>query len=328
MKNQITKRQHYVNRKYLSNWKNEKEQVMVVFPNGSKFANPTNVFLEKYVYELVPITEKEKTFILSFFGSEDRRKLASYNFHSLIDVASAYKYLADSNNYPHPLLQLFDTIIFVCHYTKVVSEIVKDRGIKIPLDYYTDKTKNLFKSSIEELEGVFEGYGYPVIDKVSNEKTIQIEEWKQFVEFLTIQYFRTNIMKNSCVSNNPEINIQRIWPILHLVIGVNFSSSLLCREINIEVLVNKTPTKFITSDQPVINLLMKDGEETKELKLYYPISPYFAIILEPNSINKVDSLSIKTAYKEISKETDIELYNSKIKASSTTIVRQVLLNEQ
>jgi hypothetical protein len=44
-------------------------------------------------------------------------------------------------------------------------------------------------------------------------------------------------------------------------------------------LTNASETSFITSDQPIYNLLAKDEEEAKEFKLFYPISPQIALLV-------------------------------------------------
>ena len=78
---------------------------------------------------------------------------------------------------------------------------------------------------------------------------------------------------------------------------------------HLTILINNTGIPFITSDQPVINIkanYQKLEEETKELLLYYPISPSIAITLnDENSVNKMELSEI-----------EVEEYNCLIRDSS------------
>jgi hypothetical protein len=79
-----------------------------------------------------------------------------------------------------------------------------------------------------------------------------------------------------------KIDIKKIWSVFHLVLAVKVADNLLGRKLTVVILENKSSLHFITGDQPVVNTKAStDGTETKDLELYYPISPRLAIKIIP-----------------------------------------------
>ena len=78
---------------------------------------------------------------------------------------------------------------------------------------------------------------------------------------------------------------------------------------HLTLLVNKTNVPFVTTDQPVINVLadyQNISEEVEDVLLYYPISPEIAITINDNNLENV---------MEIEEEV-VEQYNNKLVESS------------
>ena len=315
MGNQITIRQHYVSRKYLSSWADEKKQILVDRGNGTFSINPINICVENYFYELSPITEKEKAVILSFFDTLTRQELVSSQCgcNTPHEVIQAFTLLRDNERYPHPILALLDTMIYGCRSLTEVKDVALNKNLE-----------DWLKAGVEEIECLVEGLGYPVIDKILKDDNITDDELTDFIQFVMIQYFRTDVMKTRCKEScGSGINIEKIWPLLHLVLGFNAAVGILNRVNDIIFAKNMTSAHFITSDQPVVNLEMKDGEPTKELNLYYPISPTRAVFITPHMNSKVSgSTCFKQQFIEIKDAAKIEKLNSKIRDIGKVIIQQ------
>jgi hypothetical protein len=106
----------------------------------------------------------------------------------------------------------------------------------------------------------------------------------EFLHGLSVQYLRTKTVKDR-VSRNVELvfeDIERVWDLLSHIYGVVMGASIFAdrRRFKIVVLENDTEVPFITSDQPIINMLSdpKDFSSPTRMELYYPLSPSQAML--------------------------------------------------
>jgi hypothetical protein len=133
-----------------------------------------------------------------------------------------------------------------------------------------------------------------------------------FLQFLSVQYFRTSGMKKRIIESYKTHDLSRCWNVLGHILATNVGSSLYLdrKRISLVLLENHTGVPFITSDQPAINLLSsaQPGKGPEHLALYYPISPNLALLLDdpdkscglsasPLSSEQVTSLNVTIASK-------------------------------
>jgi hypothetical protein len=143
-----------------------------------------------------------------------------------------------------------------------------------------------------------------------------------FYKGLSVQYARTNHMKNSRLVMQPERlarYLRILNPLVH-ILAANVGLSLYAdrKRHTIMLLDNVTGVPFITADQPVINIATGPNDTTPPAKfeLYYPLSPTRAmLLLEPSSDFLPGSSSVS--------ETFVHLYNLRMAAHS---YRQVFSN--
>lgn len=323
MGNQITTRQHVVNRKYLERWGNKDGKITVYNKDGTNYCTDSkNVFVHNCFYKLFPITDVEKDFILSFICSTEVSNFAckKYVINNLFDLNRAKLYMDENKEkYANIILSLFDSIILFCTALNRFNNSAFTNEIK--------SIEKTIKSGIEDIETITEELGYPTIDKfIENEDILSVtdEDLNCFVQYLFVQYFRTNVMRERTKNNvnSSKIDIYKIWPILHLVLGFQSAVGALNHIIDIEFITNKTEISFITGDQPAVNLLAKENEKTEELYLFYPISPDKAIRIRPRmkeSVNGIAVFNRKTT--TLLDENAIEVLNQAIFNTSSIIIK-------
>lgn len=285
---QITRRQHYVNRKYLTSWniKKGKDLVRVQFKDhrGIKEINPKNINVANWFYEIFPITNYEMEYILSFFDENTKNKFvcSKVDYTSPLSVSCAMVTIKNAT-YPHPVLSLFDSLLFGCRFMNEVSLNALE----------TMKEQN--KTVLEEFHCLVESIGYPFLEKVliSDVKSITDDDINNFIQFAMVQYMRTMVMKKR-ISNSipPTCDFDHVWPLLHFSIAFNTALSILNCITDVIIIDNKTSTRFITGDQPIVNLAVEYGNIPEELILYYPLSPEFAVKIIPHIHEKVNSTAV------------------------------------
>ncbi len=291
MKREITKRQHVVNRKYLSMWGDENENVFCLNDSGRIFsANPINLCVMSYFYRFEEINFLEKELILSMLGKGGREYLiANSNDCSTLKDVFNYMLELDNRNYPDPVLHLLDIVMFCALSKKII-----DTSINVLPHSSVQLYENTIKEGVETIETFFESLGYPFLNKIYNHdyKNLQ-NDLPDFIEYICVQFTRTNTMKqkNSHLDNS-KVDILKIWSVLHLVTAAKLADSLLGYKLTITIIENKSSTHFITGDQPVINMKAStDGTATEALEFYYPISPQLAIKILPE--NRPKKISFK-----------------------------------
>ena len=106
----------------------------------------------------------------------------------------------------------------------------------------------------------------------------------EFFHGLYVQYLRTKAVKErACKKGNVLFDdMERAWDVLTHILAVEAGASFLLsrREFQIVVIENHTQVPFITSDQPIINMLSPGGgwDVPEKIELYYPLSPTQAML--------------------------------------------------
>ena len=142
------------------------------------------------------------------------------------------------------------------------------------LEDYHGSIENSFASLLSRsLHGDVSFYQHP--DEIVN-----------FLRYICTQYVRTKGFKEksmeAILAVDRSADFSRIWNILIHIFANNIGKTLYVergRRI-LQILRNDTASPFITSDQPVINLMGNwDGTAPEDLVFYYPISPTKALYL-------------------------------------------------
>jgi hypothetical protein len=100
-----------------------------------------------------------------------------------------------------------------------------------------------------------------------------------FIHGLFVQYFRTKAVKERALQKENVLfdDMERVWDVLSHIMAIEAGGSFFIdrRNFQIVVLDNDTQVPFITSDQPIINMLTdgKSFDVPEKMELYYPLSP-------------------------------------------------------
>jgi hypothetical protein len=151
-------------------------------------------------------------------------------------------------------------------------------------------SEEIMSNSEEQLHTSIENSAMPYIEALRNRDLgffSSLPDLASFLHYLSVQYMRTEKTRSShlaALSDSPGFNAENAWGLLCHILATNISGSLFERREHLGVTILDAPknSEFVTSDQPVVNLRAYKkpaGEETKELDLYYPISPSVALLI-------------------------------------------------
>jgi hypothetical protein len=138
--------------------------------------------------------------------------------------------------------------------------------------------------------------------------------------FLCFQYFRTRSIKQNVLKSFGSHEVQqaeKYWNIISFVMATVLARNLsLDKKIRFLLFENQTGTPFITSDQPIFNILndkVNEKGEVIELEFYYPLSPYRALSVHFNhQSEKIDRAIIN--------EQTVNWFNNKVVENSEYFV--------
>lgn len=268
--NQVTKKQHYVWRYYLSPWTDNNSSTgrIVCLRNNKVFiASLTNVAHENYFYEVKRLSEKEINLIY-LITSQNASGTYKAIIRKWIDLFCAPFDLAD---YLTPFFPLMNQ-----RYVDP-NQVLKDLSIE----------------HIEQFHGLIEKWGISYLELL---RQGDIHFWHEqdnrdrFAFFLCVQYFRTKRIRDNIIfafrqviKDNmvwSDIHPENMWIPLSLIlatrVGVYISQKL-------SPVILWTPNDegcFIVGDQPVVNTYSTfDSSAPDKMELFYPISPNLALLL-------------------------------------------------
>jgi hypothetical protein len=287
-----TIKQHYVWREYLRSFC-FKDDLTFSLINKTKIVpnNLTNVAQEKFFYKLHDINEEEYLFLNNFinYSIKDDNELKEY----LQTVLSSY-------------------------LATILKKNIKEESIKKTFE--KEVQNDFFERHMTQNEKL----GKKLI-KVDN--LLQLKDCfnskNRFktVLFLSIQLVRTKKQKKKLLEEfkNHKINFEKIWFFISFSIGNILAYNVIrIRKLKVSFLINKSGIEFITSDQPVVNRESQLDENgfAKYFKLYLPISPINAIILDFESkqdlfeeINISDEKEVKMLNQNIIDESDMFIFS-------------------
>lgn len=281
MSQDITKKQHYVWRRYLGAWKN----------------NPS-----------------DKDLWTGFINTKGVKKVA------LMGVAQSsffYK-LEELNDFELRFLKLFNEHLSPCVrqisdvlYTGYVAFTQLKRNIATGLvkmdSDYEHQVKKIETTSIEAVQSHFELMGDDLLKctSIDDIEKLAPEKEYEFLYYLMVQYLRTKARKDSFVSSLTERSDlmgvgEKCWPYFNFVVAMQMVESFVVKKDYRFVFVKNTSTlPFITGDQPVINSLGHITDENgyaKELELYYPTSPSSALMVSFNPGEKFSEVEVDESF--------------------------------
>lgn len=291
----ITRKQHYVWREYLRAWSVEdKIWSYLKLKNKVINVNLMGVAQERDFYEVSELTTLEKEFLIELVDTEPDESIKKLNKSILLTFISAGE-----------LKTFFE-------------------NQKNALDLVT-KIREIEKNTFENLHTIFEGYGKKIIKVKGIHDLLNLspQDLEEALIFIMIQYTRTKKMKSSLLKNwNMGIKAStamKAWSFISLFSAITIAFRVMNRDdLRVYLLINHTNISFVTSDQPIINIVgdkLNENNEIEELKLYYPISPQNALLIEFDKGEKS-----KFNSEEIYSIEKINFYNSIIAKYAETFV--------
>ncbi len=257
---QITKRQHYVWRYYLSQWTDNQtvEGNLFCCRNGKIFfTGLMNIGQENYFYKFIDISDTDAWWI---------EKLCIYENFPIV-LKQIDKMWLESYRYPFKLI-----------------EYLKSIGINDEQTF-----QEIINQGEESIYCKTEEIGKVYLDKLYKEDCsfyLNFDDKSDFNLYICEQFFRTKKRLEALKDSNAfNLDYTKIWGPMRHIFSTNLAFNLTYRndkKFMLKLIHNKTDIKFITGDQPVINKYSTKenlGKVLDKFEFYYPITPKLAILL-------------------------------------------------
>jgi hypothetical protein len=275
------RKHHFVPRFYLKGWATNNQ--ICCLRHGKIFDTALeNIANIRDFYRLSPITLEGLALV----------------WHFLKDVPPSYQ----------PVKELVTLL------TTVSNSFNNEHANTLTLELVRKEADKLLNNLEEDLYSQIEGEATKHIEALRN-GDIQFwndeENFLDFILYICIQYTRTeSMMKNAMDAVDAKYHSS--WGIFRVVIALVLAGRINAEYENwtLTLFVNNSTLPFITGGQPAVNLCQITGEEVKEMIVYFPISPKYAITL-----SRIESVK-GAVRKEVVDEQDIEQYNQEIKSRS------------
>ena len=318
---QVTRRQHYVFRKYLKAWADTKKsdpQLCAMNKNSKGIfrSGLMGVAQQYYFYEFKVLTEVEKMMVV---------------------ILSTSPYETLNNFDPYFTLREVEIINL-----KERVETAKSTSQYTP-QHFIDERRQLGETKQSRYENVGQRFIELLLSENVNFYSID-KDRIDFIFFLMMQYVRTKAIReslNSAFSNvhedlerlkrsvdlvsalaiknnipfdkekaeeeledlNANLNFDKVTPfITYSTVDELTYAFAYMQKMNLNIIKAHPDIKFITGDQPVINIhapSRNSHEEIDNLEFYYPLSPMIAIVLNfkdhdpwPEKISKEQTLEL------------------------------------
>lgn len=249
---QIKQRHHYVWREYLRSWTEGDDLIHTFFKKDNKIAKPNlvNVAQERFFYSSEDFTVEE----INYLKDLTHQISDNYSLPANLSILSAFTFYPD----------------------------IKRKLNQNNIDFNEEELKFIKTNLIEDLHSDFEYYGKKLIAVRQLDHLNFLKDQKELLKtmiFLCFQYTRTKNMKDSFSKSSFSLKYNN--PI-SLIFGNTMANKLTFeKKLRFKLLVNKSNVNFITSDQPIINLVDKNGDgSVDDLVFYYPISPEIALEID------------------------------------------------
>jgi hypothetical protein len=252
----LTANQHYVWQHYLRAWGTPKKIWCMRLGDAEPFhTSPRNVGSERYFYQFQELTSEDLTYLEQVISKSSDLQLQDINRG------------------------------WITHFQRsfAIRKGLADRAIEPTLRQQLETELRAIEMTLgERYHGATEARAIPLLNALREGDASfydDVDACANFIQFLTLQYFRTAKMRNAMVAIDHPLphEMARTWPIEAFIYATNVGASLFRqrRECRIVFLRNRATIPLITGDQPVINLT---GAEDEELNFYYPLTPGLAMI--------------------------------------------------
>ncbi|WNF48444.1 DUF4238 domain-containing protein [Pseudomonas sp. SG20056] len=260
--NKKTKKQHFVSQFYLNRWANEDGMISARGEKGSFTTTSLNIAHMNHMYRVEGIEDAERKILLK--GAEKTAE---------------------------PMKGLLKSLIEACHKFKVLSRMEMSEADAHKLEVFK-------QNIIEEFYGVFESQVQEAYTIVLEDKyeEFNINHYQDILRFVILQLSRTTKTKEKSkellepLLLEKGISFRDFDTLYSAIISEQITLSLIEKLYQIEVIENNTIINFITSDNPVKNML---AIEEKHVEIYWPISPRKAIMIKRTNFTPDEASSIK-----------------------------------
>lgn len=232
----------------------------VLRKDGGEFnTNPANVAAQRDFYKLPRLRKADLEFIHSFINrlpqSEERKEVARGWLRAPEAAARMRRFLMEQG-----------ALTTLAEQEIEAFEIEADEGMMTAIEHLGQPYVELLRAGNTTF--------WPLDEKACID----------FSWFISVQHMRTKRMADLVAMGQPplfrEEIFKRTWPILKHILAANIGGSLYVqrKEFNLRIIRAGCDARFITSDQPIINLVPAINDN--DLALYFPVSPTTAMLME------------------------------------------------
>ena len=257
--NQPTKRKHhYVWKYYLNGWCNTEGKVCYRTKKGKVICDSaTGLARENDFYKISTLNTEDIKFIL--------------------------KVIEDS-----------DVSVRKLHMAFLEKMILKSKEIELAdKSNKTELSDKIKLNTLENIHSNVEGDAVRIIQELRKENYFYIFEYESRSKLLSYvghqftrnKYSRERFIEAFGSSAEQKALSEKNWWIISIVLGVNIGYSL-ARSFHLKrtvMLINKTGIDFVTSDNPVINVMDNNsavtGKPPERVDFYFPVSPNLAYMI-------------------------------------------------
>jgi len=287
-----TKSQHYVPQKYLCQWATDGQIAMVNDKKVIPRVAVKNVAQENYFYKYEDLKYSELVFVVSYLRDILKMPAIYLQMH-LTSMFSPILFKRKAQNLWDTGLQrcfdflkqehLLDQKTLACF--SALDKIIASGKEIFDCPQLDQWLKNMINNGAERLNCDIEDNAWPYFTQaLSGDLSFANTEdgFDKFVLFLIYQLFRTNYYFEiaSQFANQFDVEgVRRICSYIRYPRTLQTHANLLKdrSQYDLSIVNNTTELKFITGDQPLVNLDRKTPQNFFDL--FYPISPNKALLL-------------------------------------------------
>lgn len=260
----VTRRQHFVFRHYLDFWATNRK--VRALRAGKQFdANPANLAVGRDFYSINRLTQEDLHIFERLMCSPP---MADRAIEANRQWAARYVTIGEAahavSTAPH------------------INDADRDAAQGVKIELFEKLHGGIEARAIKILASIRDGdFGF-----LSSE-----DEVIDFLCYITHQMLRTNSMRENFLgrlSNHlPQESLQRLQGLIAFCMAETVAGSLYIdrKKYSAKILRTTGENEFITSDQPVINLLGSgDGSPPESLVFYYPMGADKALLFFPNDL--------------------------------------------